>query len=378
MKFLIDENIPFADDFFADLGTIERFPGRELTPQQLIDADVLLVRSITKVNQALLSAAKKLKFVGTATIGEDHIDKPYLAANGVEFSSAPGCNANSVAEYVISSLFVLQERYNCNFAEKTIAIVGVGNIGKAVKSKLDALGIRYLLVDPIRESNEYPEGNSPFVSLEQAIAEADIVTLHTPLTLDGEHPTMHLIDESKLSLLKPGAVLINACRGEVIDNHALLEHMQDENNETILVMDVWEGEPNPLPELIPLCDIASAHIAGYSLEGKSRGTEMLYHKVCDLFGLDKTKSLADMLPEAEIATHAISQAPDRVSELKSLVHMVYDVRRDDQLFRELLALKGFDWLRKNYPVRREWSSLQVEIEKKSTKSLDLGKIGFAI
>lgn len=378
MKFLIDENIPFANEFFADLGQIERFPGRELQPQQLQDADVLLVRSITKVNTELLAQANNLKFVGTATIGEDHIDKPYLAERQIAFSSAPGCNANSVAEYVISSLYVLQERYDYDFSDKTVAIVGVGNIGKAVQKKLDALNINYLLVDPIRAENEFEPTTNPFIDLESALKQADIVTLHTPLTKTGAHPTLHLINRGNLPLLKKGGVLINACRGEVIDNQALLEFVENEANDTKLIMDVWEGEPNPLPELIPLCDIVSAHIAGYSLEGKSRGTEMLYERVCELFNIEKSKSLNEFLPTAEISEHSLVSGPESVKDLKDLVHLVYDVRRDDQLFRELLALKGFDWLRKNYPVRREWSSLQVEVEKKSTKSVDLGKIGFAI
>lgn len=377
MKFLIDENIPYAESFFAELGEIERFPGRELTSEQVKDADVLLVRSITKVNEQLLSRSDKLKFVGTATIGEDHIDKPLLAEKGISFSSAPGCNAVSVAEYVISALLLFAEQQGFELKNKTVAIVGVGNIGKRVEQRLKTLGCKLLLVDPVRARSE----NLPFVELEQALKEADIVTLHTPLTRDGDHPTFHLINEQNLSLLKSNLVLINACRGEVIDNQALYAHIKMRQESKLppikLVMDVWENEPNPMPELIEFCDIATAHIAGYSLEGKARGTEILYQKVCECFGLPVEKSLEAFLPKANVSQVKVTDV-EQQSDLKSLVHLVYDVRRDDEIFRRLLDEKGFDWLRKNYPLRREWSSLQVEVEKKSSNYVDLAQLGFAI
>lgn len=380
MKFLIDENIPYAEAFFSSLGTIERFAGRELTAEQLKDVDVLLVRSITKVNDELLSQANKLKFVGTATIGEDHIDKALLQQRGIEFSSAPGCNATSVAEFVISALLVLHDRFEIDFINKTIAIVGVGNIGKRLLQRLHALNVDVLLCDPVRQQNE--EGTEHFVQLDDALARADIITFHTPLTRDGEHPTFHLLNDKNLPLLKDDVVLINSCRGEVIDNQALFEHILWRENSSKpairLVLDVWEGEPNPMPKLIEKADLATAHIAGYSLEGKARGTEMLYKKVCSLLKVESSINLSDLLPIADIAKTRLEQDISTTEELKKLVHLVFDVRRDDSLFRELLNTKGFDWLRKNYPTRREWSSLQVEIEKRSTNSIDLSKIGFAI
>lgn len=380
MKFLIDENIPYAEAFFSSLGTIERFAGRELTAEQLKDVDVLLVRSITKVNDELLSQANKLKFVGTATIGEDHVDKALLQQRGIEFSSAPGCNATSVAEFVISALLVLQDRFEIDFINKTIAIVGVGNIGKRLLQRLHALNVDVLLCDPVRQQNE--EGTEHFVQLDDALARADIITFHTPLTRDGEHPTFHLLNDKNLPLLKDDVVLINSCRGEVIDNQALFEHILWRENSAKpairLVLDVWEGEPNPMPKLIEKADLATAHIAGYSLEGKARGTEMLYKKVCSLLKVESSINLSDLLPIADIAKTRLEQDISTTEELKKLVHLVFDVRRDDSLFRELLNSKGFDWLRKNYPTRREWSSLQVEIEKRSTNSIDLSKIGFAI
>ncbi|NVK24723.1 MAG: 4-phosphoerythronate dehydrogenase [Gammaproteobacteria bacterium] len=378
MNILIDENIPYADEFFADMGTVTRFPGRELKAEQLIDADILLVRSITKVNESLLSKASKLKFVGTATIGEDHIDKACLASRDIEFSSAPGCNAVSVAEYVMSAIYVLAQKYHFNLSGKKVAIIGVGNTGKGVKNKLDALGIETLLVDPPRAKAEGLQG---FVDLDYALRNADIVTCHTPLIREGETPTMHLINEEKLKLLKQDVCLINACRGEVIDNQALFNHIQERqvNDQPAikLVLDVWENEPNPMQSLIPLADITTAHIAGYSLEGKARGTEMLYQKVCALLGHSANKSLSDYLPEPQFGEVQLD-AELAVDSLTPLVHLVYDVRRDDALFRNLLNEKGFDWLRKNYPVRREWSSLKVKPLSTGENQLDFSKIGFDV
>mgnify|MGYP000194248828 CR=1 FL=1 len=380
MKLLIDENIPFADAFFSELGAIERFAGRELKPEQLKDADALLVRSITKVNEALLAHANRLKFVGTATIGVDHIDKPLLKARNIDFSSAPGCNAISVAEYVISALLVLSERYQFDFRDKTVGIVGVGNIGRALKAKLEALGVRLLLVDPFR-AREEAHGEA-FHSLERVLQDADIITLHTPLTVEGPDTTFHLLNETNLELLKDDVCLINACRGEVIDNQALLRHVQARraaNRTSIkLVLDVWENEPEPLQALLPFTDIATAHIAGYSLEGKSRGTEILYQKLCQVFGQDATLELASLLPTAEVTKLNLTGETFELSVLKQITHLVYDARRDDALFRYHLNGQGFDWLRKNYPIRREWSSLQLDLEKKSSKSIDFSQLGFAI
>lgn len=380
MHFLIDENIPYAEEFFSDLGQITRFPGRELTAEQLADADVLLVRSITKVNEALLSKAEKLKFVGTATIGEDHIDKAVLAEKGIAFSSAPGCNAVSVAEFVISALFVLTEKYGFQLSDKTVGIVGVGNIGKALKAKLEALGINLLLCDPPRQD---AESTDEFVDLDYLLANSDVVTFHTPKTKTGKHPSFHLLNEVNLPLLKQDVVLVNASRGEVIDNQALLKEVQrrEQHNEQAikLVLDVWENEPNPLPELIEYCDLATAHIAGYSLEGKSRGTEMLYQRVCELLSLPKDKNLSTLLPQHNIQHLMLNTLPDDESEIKALTHLIYDIRRDDALFRGLLKEKGFDWLRKNYPVRREWRSVKLQLvqqsncsDQKASKYLQLG------
>lgn len=395
MKILIDENIPYAEAFFADIGTVVRFSGRSLQASDLVDADVLLVRSITKVNASLLSQANSLKFVGTATIGEDHIDKAELSNRGIAFSSAPGCNANSVAEFVINALFVLAEKYQIDVSNKKVAIIGLGNIGQNLHHKLTVLGIETLLCDPFKSST--PE--KTYVDFEYAIANADIITFHTPLTSTGTHPTHHLLNANNLTLLKDNVCLINASRGEVIDNTALLEHITQRSlsgkPNIKLVLDVWEGEPNPLQALIPHCDLTSAHIAGYSLEGKATGTEMLYKNVCQLLNVAATAQLKDFLPEAAISSITLNKdsnvnkdetVNNEVSKtftiapnnpLKTLIHTVYDVRRDDSLFRNLLNEHSFDWLRKNYPIRREWSSISVNCQQPELAE-QLSSLGFHI
>jgi erythronate-4-phosphate dehydrogenase len=377
MNIFIDENIPYADEFFADIADITRFPGRELTAQQVTNADILLVRSITKVNQALLAQANKLSFVGTATIGEDHIDKSLLVKKNITFTSAPGCNAISVAEYVISSLYVLAEKYDFSLQTKTVAIIGVGNIGKALQKKLTALGVDLLLCDPERDPKD-----EDFVTLEYALSNADIVTFHTPLTKSGNNPTFHLLNKNNLKLLKQDVCLLNASRGEVIDNKALFDEvMYREINQELaikLVLDVWENEPNLLTELIQYTDIASAHIAGYSLEGKARGTEMLYQAVCQHLNLPVEKKLENMLPTPSVIHLKLNSEYTSDTQLKSAIHLVYDPRRDDALFRNLLAVNGFDWLRKNYPTRREWSSLKLERITNNEKGLNFSKIGFDV
>ena len=378
MKFLIDENIPYAEAFFEPLlqqlvetqksdtpMSIERFAGRELEPKDLKDVDVLLVRSITKVNEQLLQFANRLKFVGTATIGEDHIDKTPLEKRGITFSSAPGCNANSVAEFVISALLVAAEQNQCDFSDATVSIIGVGNIGRSLLAKLRTLGMKVLLCDPLRASIDQSEA---FVSLEQALSEGDIVTFHTPITQTGEYPTHHLLGKHNLGLLKDQVCLINASRGEVIDNEALLSHINDriENGRPAiqLILDVWENEPEILKPLLEYTLINTAHIAGYSLEGKGRGTEILYKRVCELFGIEPNMSLEPLLPVAEISQVVITSEDDELKLnglglLKRLVHLVFDTRRDSGLFLKNLEQNGFDWIRKNYPIRREWSALTV-------------------
>lgn len=353
MKIFYDENMPFAKEFFGDFGELVPFSGRTLTAEQVSDADILLVRSITKVNEELLHLNKNLIFVGTATIGVDHIDHEYLGKRNINYTSAPGCNAISVAEYVLSALVVLAERHLFNVQNLTVGIIGAGNTGTRLSEKLTALGIKHLLCDPLlAQSGDERE----FVSLEQALS-CDVISLHVPLVRDGKCPTYHLLDEKRLSVLGDEQILINACRGEVIDNKALLK-LKQQGLKTKLVLDVWEAEPNILQPLIPFADIATAHIAGYSLEGKARGSEMLYLSLCQQIKFTPKKQLNQFLPAPSIDRVEIKHDFSELL-LNQLVKMVYDVRRDDALFRHQINCQGFDYIRKTYPVRREFSAISV-------------------
>jgi len=358
MNIYYDENMPFAKEFFGDLGQLHSFVGRELTSQQVQDADVLLVRSITKVNQALLASNQGCQFVGTATIGVDHIDQAYLQERKITFTSAPGCNAISVAEYVVSALVVLAERYLIDLFSLTVGIVGGGNTGTRLSEKLSALGIKYLLCDPLLEAAQKLDSadQRSYSSLDDVLA-CDVISLHVPIIKNGEHPTFHLLNEKRLKQLSENQILINACRGEVIDNQALLE-MKRQGHGLKLVLDVWENEPNILHELIEHTEISSAHIAGYSLEGKARGTEMLYQALCQQLKIPVDKHLDDFLPSASITEVEINQPFEQIL-LNQLVKMVYDVRRDDGIFRQTILRHGFDHIRKTYPARREFSSIKV-------------------
>jgi erythronate-4-phosphate dehydrogenase len=354
MKIYFDENMPFAKEFFTNFGELVPFSGRSLTPEQVADADVLLVRSITQVNKDLLAQNTKLSFVGSATIGTDHIDLPYLASRGITFHSAPGCNAVSVAEYVLSSLVVLSERYLLDLSSLTVGIVGGGNTGSRLSEKLNALGIAYKICDPLLEQST--TDIRVFSSLDDVLA-CDVISLHVPKVVGGDYPTYHLLNRHNLAKLRDDQILITACRGDVIDNQALLL-MKQAGHGMKLVLDVWEGEPQVLTELIKYTEIATAHIAGYSLEGKARGSEMLYQALCRHANSEVEFKLKYFLPPASITSVELKEDFSQIL-LNQLVKMVYDVRRDDAIFRQQLSVEGFDSIRKNYPVRREFSAVTV-------------------
>ena len=380
MKIFFDENMPYAKEFFSEFCIPENlcsFSGRELNAQQVQDADVLLVRSITQVNEALLKNNNNISFVGTATIGTDHIDQSYLAKRNITFKSAPGCNATSVAEYVISSLVILAERYLLDLTKLTVGIVGGGNTGTRLSEKLAALNIQYKICDPILEKST--NDKRTFSSLKDVL-KCDVISLHVPKITDGEYPTFHLLNEKRLNNLNDEQILISACRGEVIDNKALLA-LKRKGHPLKVVLDVWEGEPQVLKPLIEYTEIATAHIAGYSLEGKARGTEMLYQALCK--HIEKRQNikkepklqLDNFLPPANISTIKLNQEFNEVL-LNQLVKMVYDVRRDDAIFRQQLSSQGFDSLRKNYPVRREFSSVRVTLSPNASSDVP-HRLGFS-
>ncbi|GGO81112.1 erythronate-4-phosphate dehydrogenase [Marinobacterium nitratireducens] len=374
LNIVADENIPQLEALFGPLGSIRRLPGRDMSPDALVDADLLLVRSITRVDRALLEGSR-VRFVGTATIGTDHVDLDYLAGRGIAFSSAPGCNADAVVEFVLTVLYQLASEQGFSLRDKTLGIIGVGNVGGRLQQRLERLGVRLLLNDPPRAAAS-PEG---FVTLDELLSQADIVSMHTPLISDGPYPTRHLLGSLQLAQLKRGAILLNAGRGGAIDNRALLDVARRRQDLT-LVLDVWEHEPVVDPELAQRVRFCSPHIAGYSLDGKIRGTYMLYQAVRRLFGIGDAVAFESCVPEATIRMVDVSA---QVEPLE-LMRLLYDPFRDDRELRATLGLpeaergQAFDRLRKNYPVRREFATLKVRGDLDESRARELAALGFSV
>ena len=362
MLIVADENIPLLDAFFAGFGDIRRVPGRSIDRATVEHADVLLVRSVTNVNRALLDGSK-VRFVGTCTIGTDHLDLDYFNEAGICWSSAPGCNARGVVDYVLGSLMTLAEIEGADLTQRTYGVVGAGEVGGRLIKVLKGLGWNVKVCDPPRQAAE----GGDYVSLEQIIEQCDVISLHTPLTRSGDSATWHLFDQQRLQQLKQGAWLINAARGPVVDNVALREVLL-EREDLQAVLDVWEKEPEVDPALAELCVLATPHIAGYSLDGKQRGTAQIYQAYCAFIGQPAAIALSDLLPATWLSEVSLHGDSDPAWALAMLCRGVYDPRRDDADFRRSLVgnvaeqRAAFDVLRKQYPVRREIEGLKVRIE----------------
>lgn len=287
MKILVDQFIPWVAEALMPYAEVESVDGRNLTPERVADADALLVRTRTRCDRELLEGAERLKFVGTATIGYDHIDRAYLSGRGVTFTSAAGCNARGVLQWVAAALAHLARKQGWSPKERTLGVVGVGNVGRLVAEYARAWGFRVLCSDPPRQRAEGLGREQGFVPLEELLHHSDIVTLHTPLLRGGENPTYHLADEEFLSLLRDGATLINASRGEVADSEALVAH----SSRLTLCLDVWEGEPDRLnPTLLQLAEIATPHIAGYSAQGKANASAIVLRALAQRVGIEELQN----------------------------------------------------------------------------------------
>jgi erythronate-4-phosphate dehydrogenase len=379
MKIVADENIPSVTEAFSALGEVTLVHGRSLRPEQVRDADVLLVRSVTRVDETLL-AGSKVCFVGSATIGFDHVDRAYLATGGIGFATAPGSNATSAAEYVVSALLVLSQQQGVALAGRSVGIIGCGNVGSRVKARLTALGMQCLVNDPPLQAAGVP---GEYVRLDEAL-DCDIVTVHVPFERGGSHPTFHLIDAAALSRLRPAAVFINTSRGAVADNTALLAALQA-RIDLVTVLDVWEGEPSISLALLEKVTLGTPHIAGYSLDGKLRGTEMIYRAACDFLGVPVTWDVRSVLPAvAPVDVRAVT-GDDIEALARAAVLGCYDVRSDDQRLRRLFELTAqeqpayFDRLRKDYPVRREFAATPLVHDPLTDEQQRiLGALGFAV
>ena len=353
MQIIADANMPGLEPFEA-MGTVTRVDGRSLTRQQLGQADVLLVRSVTRVDADLL-AGSRVRFVGSATIGTDHVDLGYLQSQGIRFAHAPGCNARAVAEYVLQAVLLLCQARDRSPQGASVAVVGLGNVGHRVADWLADLGMTGRACDPPLAEQGY-QGPYKLEPLD-AMLDADLITLHVPLTNSGDHATRHLLDADRLSRLSASQMLINTCRGPVIDNGALLTQLQaDQGPATIL--DVWESEPLVPPALFDQVLLGSPHIAGYSAEGKLKGTRMLYGAFCDWLGV-----VAERAP-VSARNQVIEQSVANEGDLLSVLQTAYRLSEDHQRLGDSLSEedpgRAFDRLRKQYPVRHELHDWQYQ------------------
>lgn len=364
MKIVVDENILGAKAAFQQFGEVQLCQGRTLRSETLGDAEVLIVRSVTPVNADLL-AGSRVKFVGSCTIGTDHMDLDYLQKHGIAYCNAPGSNADSVVDYVLSAMVSLPGLLTRLLNGERAGIIGLGNVGGRVASRLRAFGIAC-------------DGYDPFVSTEQCdflqsldtLQRCHVICMHTPLTIYGPYPSRHMLSLEWLHALPQGATLINAGRGAALDTSVLLA-LKKQRRDINLVLDVWEGEPSVNRQLAEQCVFATPHIAGYSADGKINGVEQVANILADFLGrpVMDFPLPEDMLDAPRIELGAGSQE----DKIRHAVRAIYDIRDDDRRFRQALKsdnpAAGFDMLRKNYPLRRELKTASL-VDKQTRNASD--------
>ena len=374
MKIVCDNKIPFIRGVFEPWAEVVYLPGAETTPAVVRDADAVVTRTRTRCDAALL-AGSSVRVVASATIGYDHIDTAWCEAHGILWRNAPGCNSSSVKQYIAAVLCTLARRHGLRLDALTLGVVGVGNVGSKVAEAAALLGMRVLLCDPPRARAEGAEG---FVDLDTLVAQSDIVTLHVPLSREGEDATWHLFDEARLAAMRPDQFLINSSRGPVVDGAALRAALQAKALRGA-VLDVWEGEPEPDRALMALLDIATPHIAGYSADGKANGTRMSVRTVAAVLGLP----LADWRPAdipapvqpLEFSLDASGKSRQEV--LSEAILHTYDILADDRALRA--HPERFEQLRGDYPVRREPTAFTLRLQGGDPALADaLAALGFHI
>ena len=339
MKLLIDDAVWGSNQIFSEFGEVFTLPGREIRSESLKDFDALIVRSRTRVDEKLLRDSN-IKFVGSTVAGLDHIDKNYLEDNAITLSSAQGCNANAVSEYVISAIANLSKDYGFKLSNKTLGIIGVGNVGRRLEVKAKQLGMKTLLNDPPREALE---GSDNFTSLESALS-ADIVTFHTPLTYSGLNPTYKLLDSHNFKHINNDAIVINAARGGII-NETVWEKTQTKAN----IIDCWENEPNINLNLQKSAYWATPHIAGHSIDAKFMGSFMIYKDLCKYIKKPLNDNIEHLInPELKII---------RENNLHETLNSIYSFHADDKAIQDI---SNFENYRRNYPERYEWRHFETE------------------
>ena len=355
MKVICDSDIPFLKGALEPHCEVVYARGSEICRDMVKDADALVIRTRTRCDANLLEGSK-VRFIATATIGYDHIDTQWCESNGITWTNAPGCNSWSVQQYIGSLLVTMSRTLGFSFREKTIGVVGVGNVGSKVARLAVLLGFRVLLCDPPRARRE---GSGQFVSLDEIISRSDIITLHVPLIRDGEDATFHMFDDSRLASMNKNQILINSSRGEVVDGAALKNALAQKS---ILAasLDVWENEPQIDPELLSLLFTGTPHIAGYSIDGKATGTTMSVQALGKFFDLPckdwEVTEVPPSLQPTEFSIDVTGKTPQEV--LADAILHTYDIKNDDAALRTDVA--SFEKQRSHYPVRREFPAFCVK------------------
>ncbi|MDR3227764.1 MAG: 4-phosphoerythronate dehydrogenase [Prevotellaceae bacterium] len=366
MKIVIDNKIPFINGVFEPFVDVIYKAGAEILRSDLLDADALITRTRTICNAAILDATN-VKFIASATIGFDHIDTDFCRRNNIVWTNAAGCNSLSVAQYVLAALLQISQKCNIKLDKTTIGIIGVGNVGKKVADICRLLGMNVLLCDAPRKKNEK---NTVFADINEIAENADIITLHVPLNIAGEYKTHHLFDKKMFDTIK-AKILINTSRGEIVETNALKTAIINKKID-FTVVDVWENEPKIDKTLLSIVDIATPHIAGYSLEGKAAGTAMAVRAVSKFFNLGLDNFAVENLPETdgEIITDCKNKSLTEI--LQNIVKSIYDITIDDNSLKQ--KSEDFEKQRAEYRLRREFAAYKIfakNVSKEQKKMLNL-------
>jgi erythronate-4-phosphate dehydrogenase len=340
MKIVADRNIPFLEGVFEPYAEVIYRDGKEISREDVADADVLVIRTRTRCDAGLLEGSS-VRMIATATIGVDHIDLDYCASRGIRVHNAEGCNAGGVMQYVFSALYGVASRKSIKLDDAVFGIIGVGHVGKKVAELAEYLGFKVLLCDPPRAEKEGYEG---FCELEYLLANSDVVTLHVPL----DETTCGMADEDFFTIMKPGSIFINAARGEIMDEKALKQAMPKFG---AVIIDTWNNEPDVDEELIEMVDIATPHIAGYSYQGKQNGTASVVQAVAGFFGIPQ---LYDYYPATDVPEHEpvkLDLRDKKQGEVAAVFQYNYPIFTDDFRFR--MEPGNFEKMRSNYQYRRE-------------------------
>lgn len=372
MKIVIDAHIPFIRGVLEPFGEVRYLDGRDITRDAVRQADALIVRTRTTCNRELLEGTA-VRFIASATIGFDHIDTDYCAAQNITWTNAAGCNSSSVRQYIAAALVTLARQRRLRLPELTIGIVGVGHVGTKVAQLCTALGMRVLLNDPPRERRE---GAGTFVPLSRIISESDIISLHVPLNREGVDRTYHLVDASFLSSLRPAQILCNSSRGEVIDTTLMRDALLRQHLGAA-VLDVWEHEPDIDRDLLAAVALGTPHIAGYSSDGKANGTAMSVSAVSRFFGLGIDAWYPGAIPLPEKTTLTIDCAGRDVQDVVTeAILATYNIQEDCSRLRS--SPETFERQRSAYPLRREFPVYTVDLRNSTNEVISaLSNIGFA-